>query len=57
MKIYDIKGKEVSTLTDQHQEAGYHTISFDGSDISSGIYFYMIVAGNFTSTMRMLLLK
>jgi len=55
-------GQVVKTLVDQEQEAGYYTVRWDGtndfgSKVSSGIYIYRIIAGKYTSTMKMNLLK
>ncbi|MEG8947699.1 FlgD immunoglobulin-like domain containing protein [Rosettibacter firmus] len=60
--IYDMLGQVVKTLVDQEQEAGYYTVRWDGtndfgSKVSSGIYIYRIIAGKYTSTMKMNLLK
>jgi hypothetical protein len=57
LKIYDISGKEVKTLVNTNQEAGYYEISFDAYSLSSGVYFYRITANNFVETKKMLLLK
>lgn len=57
LKIYDVSGKEVAKLVDQRQEAGYYTAMFDGSLLSSGIYFYKLTAGDFVEMKRMVLLK
>lgn len=43
LRVYDILGREVATLVDGSKEAGYYTASFDGSKISSGVYFMRIV--------------
>ncbi len=42
MKVYDITGREMSTLVNETQTAGYHTVKFDASKLSSGLYFYRI---------------
>ncbi|GEM_PF-6963026 len=55
--VYDINGEKVKTLIDRYVQAGYHNIVFDASKLSSGIYFYQIKAGNFSSVKRMLLIK
>ncbi|MCX7797094.1 MAG: T9SS type A sorting domain-containing protein [Melioribacter sp.] len=60
--IYDMLGQVVKTLVDQEQEAGYYTVRWDGTNdfggkVASGIYIYRIVAGKYTSTMKMNLLK
>lgn len=58
IKVFDIAGKEVSTLADGHLSAGYHSVKFDGSQLQSGIYFYrMTVMGKYSETKRMILVK
>jgi photosystem II stability/assembly factor-like uncharacterized protein len=42
MKVYDISGREIITLVNEYKTAGYHTVKFNASDYSSGIYFYKI---------------
>jgi hypothetical protein len=49
LTIFDILGKEVAILVDQKQNSGSHSIEFNGSDLSSGIYFYKLVAGDLSS--------
>jgi len=44
MKVYDITGKEIAKLFEGTKSAGFHTIQFDGSKLSTGIYFYRLVA-------------
>lgn len=57
LKVYDILGKEIRTLVDGLQKAGLHTITFDGSGLSSGVYFYRLIAGRFVTQKSMPLLK
>ncbi|MBK8549957.1 MAG: T9SS type A sorting domain-containing protein [Ignavibacteria bacterium] len=58
IKIYNILGSEVSTLVNERQNAGSYSVDFNGSNLSSGVYFYSLIAdGNFIGTKRMLLLK
>ncbi len=57
LKIYDILGKEVTTLVNKNQAPGNYTVNFDASDLPSGIYFYRITAGSFTETKKMILLR
>ncbi len=57
LDIFDILGRKVETLINAKQEAGHHSIIWDGSDRSSGIYFYRIKADDFVDTKKMLLLK
>ena len=57
LKVFDISGREVSTLIDEFKTAGYYTVSFTGNDISSGMYFYTLVSDNTVLTKKMLLMK
>lgn len=57
IKIFNILGQEIVTLVDGFKEAGKHSVSFDASSLSSGIYLYKINAANFTSTKKMILLR
>ncbi|HVN48656.1 MAG TPA: T9SS type A sorting domain-containing protein [Bacteroidota bacterium] len=57
LTVYDMLGRKVETLLHQPMSNGTHTVSFNGSRYASGIYFYRIVANNFTDTKKMLLLK
>lgn len=61
LKVYDISGKEIVTLINSVQTAGYHVTEFDGVNLASGVYFYRIDAeGNgqkFTKTLKMILVK
>lgn len=61
IKVYDIAGREVADLIDKEIESGYHTVVFNGSNLSSGIYFYRInfISANeiFIKTMKLILLK
>jgi len=57
LKVYDILGKEVVTLVNEKLSPGKYQVEFDGSGLSSGVYFYRITAGEFKDTKRMLLMK
>lgn len=57
IKIYDFLGREVKTLVNDFLSTGSYEIVFDASDMTSGTYFYTMVAGNYSSTKKMLLLK
>ena len=57
IKVYDITGKEVSTLVNSEYNSGSYSVDFNGENLSSGIYFYRIKAGDFISTRRMMLIK
>jgi hypothetical protein len=55
--VYNIKGQTVTTLVDGFLNSGYHYAEFNASNLSSGIYFYKIIAGDFVDLKRMLLIK
>ena len=57
LKVYDITGKEVSTLVSDPYLAGTYQVDFNASNLSSGIYFYRLVAGDFSMTKKMILIK
>jgi len=57
LKIYDITGREVQTLVSEVKQAGYYSVDFNGSSLSSGVYFYRIQSNNFVSVKRMVLIK
>ncbi len=57
LKVYDILGRETAVLVNEKQKPGYYVINWDASSLPSGVYFYSINAGNFTSTKKMVLLK
>lgn len=57
LSVYDITGKEAAVLLNGVLEAGSHSISFDASNLSSGIYFYKLITENIQLTKKMVLLK
>jgi hypothetical protein len=57
LKIYDISGKEISTYLDSYIKAGSYNAPFDGSNLSSGVYYYRLTAGEFSQTKKMMLVK
>jgi uncharacterized Ntn-hydrolase superfamily protein len=57
LKVFDVLGNEIETLVDQKESAGVYEIDFDGSELTSGIYFYSITTEEFRDTKKMLLLK
>lgn len=62
MTIYNILGRKVTTLVDENRPAGYHLVQWNGTnakghEVSSGIYFYRIEAGEYVETKKMLFLK
>ncbi len=57
LKVYDVLGNEVATLVNGWMESTNHQVIFDASKLASGIYYYTLSAGNFTSTKKLILLK
>jgi hypothetical protein len=55
--VYSVLGQKVATLADAYMRAGQHSLVFDASKLSSGVYFYRLDAGSFTSVRKMQLLK
>jgi hypothetical protein len=63
LKIFDMLGREISILVNERQDAGTYSVDWDGSNFSSGVYFYQLIAKDqfnkimHSSTRRMLLIK
>ena len=58
VKIYDLFGREIQTLINEFQNTGMYSVSFDASELSSGIYFYKLQVGSdFIETKKMLFLR
>lgn len=57
LKVYDVNGKELNTLVSSSQQAGSHTVNFEGKELPSGIYFYMLEIDGVSMTKRMALIK
>ena len=57
LTVYDVLGREVATLVNGQKSAGVHTVSWDASQLSSGIYIYRLKAGIFNDVKRMILIK
>ena len=55
--VYDLLGREVTTLLDRYQQAGSYDVIFQADELPSGIYFYTITSGNFIDTKKLILLK
>ena len=57
LTVFNTLGQQVAILQDGEQDAGYHEVRFEGSGLSSAVYFYRLRAGDFTETKRLLLLR
>lgn len=57
LKVYDMLGKEIATLVNEFKTAGRYDVAFDGSKLSSGIYFYTMNSGEFMATKKLVLIK
>ena len=57
LKVYNTLGQEVATVLDGFRQEGQHTVQFDASQLSAGVYLYVLESGNHQATRRMTLLK
>jgi hypothetical protein len=57
LKVYDVLGNEIATLVNEEKPTGEYEIEFNATGLPSGIYFYKLVAGEYTQTRKMILLK
>jgi subtilisin family serine protease len=57
LKIYDILGREITTLVNEEKPAGFYKVNWNAANLPSGVYFYRIKAGSYTDTRKMILLK
>jgi poly(3-hydroxybutyrate) depolymerase len=57
LKVFDLLGKEVTTLVSEEMPAGNYTQTWNAANLSSGIYFYCLKAGSFTETKKLVLLR
>ncbi|RPH92651.1 T9SS C-terminal target domain-containing protein [candidate division KSB1 bacterium] len=57
LKVFNLMGQEVATLVNGMVQAGSHTVSFSGANLSSGVYLYKLESGSFSATRKMLLMK
>jgi len=57
LKVYDILGREITTLVNKEQKAGNYEVKFNGSRYASGIYIYRLTADNFVSIKKMMMVK
>jgi len=57
LRVFDILGNEIKTIVNSEQDAGTYKVGFDASRMASGVYFYQLKAGDFSTSRKMLLLK
>ncbi|MCP4583817.1 MAG: T9SS type A sorting domain-containing protein [candidate division Zixibacteria bacterium] len=57
IEVYDILGRNIKTIVNSYQQSGYHQVRWQADDVSSGVYFYKIQAGEFNATRKMVLLN
>ena len=57
LKVYDILGREITTLVNEEKPAANHELEFNGFKYASGVYFYQLRAGNYLDTKKMILIK
>jgi len=62
LRIYDVRGAAVKTLANERFQTGVHRLAWDGHNdrgqpVASGVYFYKLVAGSFTDTKKMTVIK
>jgi hypothetical protein len=57
IKIFDMLGREVKVLVNEVKKAGYYSVEWNGSQLSSGVYFYKMQAGDFNAVKKMILIK
>ena len=57
LSIYNMQGREVSTLIDANIEAGYHSVVWNADSYSSGVYFVKMIVGEYVDTQKLILVK
>ena len=57
LKVYNILGEEVVTLVNENQTPGIHTVTFNGSNCASGVYFYQLLTNSYSKVKKMLIIK
>ncbi len=57
LKVFNLLGEKVATLVNEEKQAGNYEVKFNGSDLTSGVYFYQIKAGSFSDTKKLILMK
>jgi hypothetical protein len=57
LNVFDVRGRQVASLVNGRREAGVHEITFEASNLPSGLYLYRLQAGDYTAVQKMVLLK
>ena len=57
LSIYNLQGREISSLINGNMEAGYHSIVWDANSYASGVYFVKMMAGEYVNTQKLMLIK
>lgn len=57
LRVYDVTGKEISSLVNQQLSAGTYEVDFDASSLASGVYYYKLTSGKFSEVKKMMLVK
>jgi hypothetical protein len=57
LKIYNLLGEEAASLVYEYKTQGEYNVTFDGTNLASGVYFYKLEMGNNTATKKMVLIK
>jgi Secretion system C-terminal sorting domain/WD40-like Beta Propeller Repeat len=57
LAVYDIVGRKIITLVNERQNAGIHSVTLNANELSSGVYFYRLIAGSFVNTKKLMIIK
>ena len=57
MQVFDVRGREVATLVDGELASGVHAVTFDGSNLASGVFIYRLIAGQQVQHKKMIVIK
>ena len=57
IRIFDLRGRQVALLVDQHMNPGYFSVVWNGNQYSSGLYFVQMIAGQYVDTKKLMLIK
>jgi hypothetical protein len=57
LRVYDVLGREVTTLVNEQLQPGTYSVQFDATNLSSGVYYYRLSAGTLSTTRKLILMK